>query len=800
MVASATPETQSEFLEELTPEELRALPYMFDFWALPHQIAPEGDWKTWVILGGRGAGKTRAGSEWVRAQVEGSKPMDEGRCARVALVGETFDQARDVMVFGESGILACSPPDRRPVWESGKRQLVWKNGATAKVYSAHDYEGLRGPQFDAAWVDEIGCAAVDKGTNQPNKFLDPKSSESALPRFSNGGRDDLIQMQYLRAMTEFWDELANNPVSASYGAPMVAADRMYLWAWDARPYPYFPGDFETWSDGENYARGHWLNGRVTTRSLASVIKEVCHGSGVSEIDVSGVHGLVRGFVLEGGETGREALQPLLLAYGVDAIEKDGLLVFRNRTGLTQASLAEASLARGEAASILNKSRASEAEISGRVRLTYVDADGDYEVRGAESVFPDEATVSVSISELPLALTKGEAQAVVERWLAEARVARDGVSFALPPSSAVEAGDIVDLEGDSYRVDRVEDAGLKLVEGVRVERGIYQRAATNEDFTPLASATVALPVWARMMDLPLLRGDEAPTSPWIAATSEPWPGEVAVYTSLDGESWRFDSLLSRRAVMGTTLTDLPPAVPGMWDRGPGLQVRLVSGALASLDDTALFAGGNVAVIGGDEGASEVFQFRDAALIDPDVWSLSMRLRGQRGTEAAMEAGWSAGATLVILDGAVQQVSVPAELRDVPRWYRVGPASKAVDHGSYVTFQHAATALGLRPYAPVRLQVGPDGAGGFAASWIRRTRVDSDNWSLPDVPLGETYEAYRVRVLSGGELLREETVSTQDWTYAASAWSADGAPATFEIEVAQISDLYGPGDTARIVINA
>ena len=146
---------QTEFLESLQDQELRALPYIFDFWALPHQIAPEGNWKTWVILGGRGAGKTRAGSEWVRMQVEGSLPEDAGRCCRIALVGETFDQARDVMVFGDSGILACSPPDRRPIWEAGKRQLRWKSGATAKVYSAHDYEGLRGPQFDAAWVDEL---------------------------------------------------------------------------------------------------------------------------------------------------------------------------------------------------------------------------------------------------------------------------------------------------------------------------------------------------------------------------------------------------------------------------------------------------------------------------------------------------------------------------------------------------------------------------------------------------------------------------------------------------------------------
>jgi phage terminase large subunit-like protein len=132
-----------------------ALPWLFEFWALPHQLPPEGAWKTWVIMGGRGAGKTRAGAEWVRAQVEGSRAADPGRARRVALVGETIDQAREVMIFGESGILASSPPDRRPVWEATRKRLVWPNGAVAEVYSAFDPDSLRGPQFDAAWVDEL---------------------------------------------------------------------------------------------------------------------------------------------------------------------------------------------------------------------------------------------------------------------------------------------------------------------------------------------------------------------------------------------------------------------------------------------------------------------------------------------------------------------------------------------------------------------------------------------------------------------------------------------------------------------
>jgi phage terminase large subunit-like protein len=156
-IASADAAVRERFLSELeqVPGALLALPYLFEFWAHPHQLPPQGDWRNWVCLGGRGAGKTRAGAEWARAQVEGARPMDEGRCTRIALVGETIEQVREVMIFGDSGIMACSPPDRRPEWKSMRKMLLWPNGAVAQVCSAHDPESFRGPQFDGAWVDEL---------------------------------------------------------------------------------------------------------------------------------------------------------------------------------------------------------------------------------------------------------------------------------------------------------------------------------------------------------------------------------------------------------------------------------------------------------------------------------------------------------------------------------------------------------------------------------------------------------------------------------------------------------------------
>ena len=154
-IASAPPSVQSEFLDSLVESELKALPFLFEFWALEHQLPPDGDWRSWLIMGGRGAGKTRAGAEWVRSLVEGAGPSDPGKARRIALVGETFDQAREVMVFGESGILAVCPPDRKPEWIAGRKMLVWPNGATAQVLSAHDPDALRGLQFDGLWADEL---------------------------------------------------------------------------------------------------------------------------------------------------------------------------------------------------------------------------------------------------------------------------------------------------------------------------------------------------------------------------------------------------------------------------------------------------------------------------------------------------------------------------------------------------------------------------------------------------------------------------------------------------------------------
>lgn len=119
------------------------------FWARPEQCAPQGDWRTWLVLAGRGFGKTRTGAEWVRAAAEANGAL------RIALIGATAGDARAVMVEGESGLLTIATPDLRPYWEPSRRRLRWKSGAQAFVYSAEEPGQLRGPQHHMAWCDEV---------------------------------------------------------------------------------------------------------------------------------------------------------------------------------------------------------------------------------------------------------------------------------------------------------------------------------------------------------------------------------------------------------------------------------------------------------------------------------------------------------------------------------------------------------------------------------------------------------------------------------------------------------------------
>lgn len=149
ILSSLSADERAAYLNSLSPSALAALKYNWEFWARPNQLAPDGDWTTWLLLAGRGFGKSRCGSEWVR------KKAKEFPGCRIALVAETAADARKVMVEGDSGILSISSPDFMPEYSPANRQLTWPNGTIAFTYNATEPDQLRGPQHHFAWCDEI---------------------------------------------------------------------------------------------------------------------------------------------------------------------------------------------------------------------------------------------------------------------------------------------------------------------------------------------------------------------------------------------------------------------------------------------------------------------------------------------------------------------------------------------------------------------------------------------------------------------------------------------------------------------
>jgi Putative phage tail protein len=392
------------------------------------------------------------------------------------------------------------------------------------------------------------------------------------------------------------------------------------------------------------------------------------------------------------------------------------------------------------------------------------------------------------------MTGAEARVVAERWLAEARVARDGARFALPPSGLqYGAGDVLELDSQRYRVDRVERGDHQIIDAVRIEPGVYRPSDAADERVVLRPFAAPVPVYPLFLDLPLLTGDEVPHAPYVAATVKRWPGAVGVWVSDSDDGYVLNKTLASPSVIGVTETAIPAAQPGVWDRGPALRVRLIGrGALATATESAVFSGANGLAIGdGSADRWEVLQFRDAVLVGPNTYDVSHRLRGQAGSDGVMPASWPVGSTVVLLNRNIRQVDLASSARGVEKYYRIGALTRGPADAASVLTVAAFEGIGLRPYPVCHLRRRVNADGSVDLAWVRRTRIDGDSWQLAEVPLGEDAQEYVVRVRVGGTVVREVTVGVPGWTYALANQTTDGALGAHEVEVAQVSARFGAG---------
>ncbi|MBB2960564.1 hypothetical protein FHU13_000936 [Methylobacterium sp. R2-1] len=669
------------------------------------------------------------------------------------------------------------------------------------------------PMGKPIWLTEIGIPAVDRGTNGPNVFPDPKSSENARPPFARGTRDDLIQARGLEAILSRFDveadgfEPAHNPVSPLYGGRMIPAEDICLWAWDARPFPAFPDFTTVWSDAANWALGHWITGRIEGLELDRLIAAILADLGIdAPLDIDAA-GFLDGAVLDRPLSAREALEPLARLFNFDVSVSAGTLRVRDGRRSAPARLEAGDLVLGEGeAAPLRRVRAQESELPRAVAIGFSDGESpDYRRATASAARPAGARRQEVRVEAAIITRRDAAQALAEAILDAALAGRDTAIFGVSPRRIdLEPGDPVALPGETrgalHRIIRIDDAPS----GRRVET----RAVPLPGRDPVPAAPVARvgrtppavpgPVFAVPLVLPVERGDPVPLS-YLAVSADPWPGAVAVWRSAgEGAPFGTHRTLDHPACLGRTLTALPPGPLWRFDRNASLDVSLRHAeGLSAVGEAAALAGGNLFTLIGGDGAVEILSAARAELVGGETWRLSGLLRGLAGSEAAAGRPAGAGSLIVRLDdGAVRPLIDRLDEAGRRFLYRVGPAERDPADPAFVGFAATADLTAFVPLSPVHLR-GRREAEGIRFRWTRRARRDADAWEPTDVPLDEGMEAYRLDILAeDGRILRSLSADTTSALYANADEIADFGTRRTEIDaaVAQVGTLAGLGPPA------
>lgn len=722
--------------------------------------------------------------------------------------GEAFD-----WYYADAG--ARDAQNRTPITDGLGKPWMFRQKDVWNFWSQPHYERVGGvelgsptawvPQSKPVWFTEVGCPAVDKGANQPSVFPDAHSSEAGRPYFSSGKRDDLIQRRMLEAVLGAFDPVWDgsfNATSSVYGGPMVPPDSVYVWTWDARPYPAFPAALDVWSDGGNWEAGHWLTGRLGSAPLDALIGTILIDNGVTDFDTSGLGEGPDGYVIDRPMSPRGMINPLAPAFAFDAYELDGVLGFRQRGGAPVCEIDEDALVLPEDAAPAQISRAQEGDLPREVSISFVDSGADYQRAAVTSRRLVGGSARKAHADLAMVTNDSEASRRAEIWLQDLWAGRESAQFALPPSMlALSLGDVVGLTVNGRRrlmeIQEISDTESRAVRACSIDPEVFALPlAASSRRIPVAPTSLSR-VHALALDLPALQSQQPVPLARLAVFADPWPGPVAVWASTDGVSYRRIAMALAPSIMGETVDDLAVGPTARWHQ-TAFRVKLYGGALASVSDMALLGGANLAAVQHVDGSWEVLQFANAELTGTRTYTLSRLLRGQGGTEYALSAPLPAGSPFVLLDQHVLTVASGFDALERALQLRVVAANR--DHGDASALALAMTpqATALRPFAPVHLSARRDDSG-VTFKWVRRARFDADSWT-GEIPLAEDSEQYVIDIMSGSDVVRTLTAAAPSVLYAAASEIADfgSLQPSFSVQVTQLSATVGRGFATSAIL--
>jgi hypothetical protein len=464
---------------------------------------------------------------------------------------------------------------------------------------------------------EFGFPSIDKATNQPNVFYDPNCVDGKAPIYSNGTTDFSLQRRAIKLSIQYWQ---NNSM----------LEGMYLWTWDARPYPIWP-HYDVWNDGYLWEKGHWVNSKFGIISLSSVVAEICNNAGVDleEIDVSNLDAPIEGIIFEKNLSSLDAINLLRCCYFFDIYQDKDRLIFKKRGTGHIHSIDRSDLLKIDKVRHFEFTQATEQQVPNQVHISFINQNKKYRL--------DHSCVNVDVKSnkgayflyLPIVLSEAEATRIAHMVINNARSENKMLTFMLPITYLhLCPCDVITINISNHRYD------LRIID-IQVTQLTLKITALSEDISiyssPLDNNAKLLLQYKsdseelRCLDLPIL--------PWLFGYKRyvhiAHYGNLAtyLYASLDNKNFDKVCKITNSSILGTLVSfySVLGANSYVIDNISYFIIHSTC-KLRNLNDDEFWSNKSFIMIG-----DEVLRYKSCELIADNTYKISQLIRGELATE-------------------------------------------------------------------------------------------------------------------------------------------------------------------------